>query len=169
MYTQYNKSTLSDEAHFEEGLVVSVKRQSVVLRVVQVPSPPLSELDSVNDDFKPGRVVANFVVVRGDSPMVAVSRFAQPIEVRINYTEEDVARLNKAIAAYQAQQDPQGPPPRATVGYWDKTHWVLFNADQHSLQWEPAEPGIDNPTVTEAVAIVKLNVWPDPPIGSGPP
>ena len=77
MYTQYNKSTLSDEAHFEEGLVVSVKRQPVVLRVVQVPSPPIDELDSADDEFKPGRVVANFVVVRGDSPLVAVSRALQ--------------------------------------------------------------------------------------------
>ncbi len=168
MYTQYNKSTLSDEAHFEEGLVVSVKRQSVVLRVVQVPSPPLSELDSVNDDFKPGRVVANFVVVRGDSPLVAVSRFDQPIEVRIDYTKEDVARLNAAIKVYKDQSEPQGPPPRATVGYWDKTHWVRFNENQHKLIWDPAEPGID-PKVTEAVATVTLSFWPDPPIGSGPP
>ena len=80
-----------------------------------------------------------------------------------------MARFKNALDAYKNQSEPQGPLPRATVGYWDKTHWVLFGA-AHGLRWDkdPNDPNID-PNVTEAVATVTLSFWPDPPIGSGPP
>ena len=171
MHTLYNPDHLSDDTLVDDGLLVRIKRQSKVLAVRELPALALAWLESSQDQFKPGRIVGNFVIVNAKTPKIIEPKLDPPIEVHITYDAADIARLKKAFAAYRtadrdALSDRQAP--RASVGYWDKTHWVLFTAKDHQLRWEPQEPTATN-GVTEAIAIVQITIWPDPPIAAGPP
>ncbi len=167
MYTLFNPTYSSYDTVIDQDLMVRIANQTKTLVVKELPSLALSRMQSIHDEFKPSRIVGNFVIVNAKSPKIIEADLSPAIEVHITYGEEDVARLQKAYEAYQLSQTDE-PAPSAVVGYWDKTHWVKFTFETHALRWDPAEPSPNN-NWTPATAIVQITYWPDPPLASGPP
>jgi hypothetical protein len=142
------------ETYPDKGVQVTVDWQGYEVKVLRLPQAALEEMQSVDDEFKPRRLLLNVVVARADDADRLVTRFDPPLQLEIAYSLEDGDIARKRNLDY-----PQ-------LGFWDGCKWVLFRAEKHGLKYMAAE----KPTAEVAGhAHVTLHEWSDPSIGAGPP
>ena len=139
---------------FKEKVRFTIEWQGYPVSVVRLPYPPLEEMQSDQDEFKPHRLLLNPAIVRTGKREHLVSQFNPPLGVRIAYTRADLKR-----AQQHGLEHPQ-------IGFWDSCKWVLFTAEKHQLRWDP--PGRAAAYGVAGYAVVHVSRWSDPAIGLGP-
>jgi hypothetical protein len=154
------------EEYPDKQVQVTVPWQGYTVKVLRIPSPPLSEMPPIKVAEKydwPHHVWLNVVVAREDNPDALVTQFAPRLKLRIGYSAEDQDRARAAGLEHPI------------FGFWDGCQWVLFTKEKHDLSYElPADNSNShepNASATEQVvgyAVVQLAAWSDPSIGGGP-
>lgn len=142
------------ESYPDKGVKVTVDWQGYEVKVLRLPQATLAEMQSLDDEFKPRRLLLNVVVARVDDADRLVTKFDPPLQLEIAYSQEDLD-----IALKHELKHPQ-------LGFWDGCKWVLFREEKHRLQHVAAEKPTEQ---IVGYAIVTLSEWADPCIGAGPP
>ncbi len=145
------------------NVTVTVPPQSRPVMVVERYLPPLEELQSDQDEFKPKELLVNFDVVDAEYPQTPISFFDPPIMMEVEYTQAQVEAAQKDVETFRSYIKGQLEQPMPLLGFWDGTHWILFTPRKHQLTYRPNE----DPN-TGGVATVKVSRWADPPTGWWP-
>jgi hypothetical protein len=149
---------------FPEGhMTVTVPPQSRPVLVIERPLPPLDQLQSDRDEFKPKELLVNFEVMDAENPETPISFFDPPLKIEVAYTQAQVEAAQKDAETFREYVKGQLDQPRPLLGFWDSTHWILFMPIKHHLTYRPNE----DPT-TGGVATVQVERWADPPTGWWP-
>lgn len=122
-------------------------------RRLKAVSLPIEGLDAgiqrVDGEFEPIRTVINIAVVDEDDPKKFIEKFAEPFQLRVRYSNEDL---------HAAQS--RGRELR--LGYWDGKNWKRFKKVKHKFAIQP-----DDDPKTGGYGVVQISDWGDPPVAWG--
>ena len=133
----------------DEGATLTVPEKHKKLRAVKRPVGKMADMKSKSGKFKPWRLVINFEMEDEDSPGTFVSKFDDPLELRVRFTKKDIKKADEAKKPLR-------------LGYWDGSDWVIFGVKKHKF-----EQVSDADAASGGELVVQLSQWADPPIGIG--
>lgn len=122
--------------------------QDVEVVPIEVPEGIPENIPQETENFKLIRIIANLALFRSDhleeeNYEEPLQEFDPPIEIRINYSKEDVRKANGDISQLK-------------LAYWDLEKWVIISDRSHEYQVLPSS--------TAPIAEAKIRSWADDPI-----